>query len=539
MTTPSGPAAATPAVDRRLLDAVVGVAGGLELESTLHRIVMAAAELTSARYAALGVLGDDALHRAFVHTGMDAETVRRIGALPRGHGVLGHVTRVGRAVRVDELSRHPASVGFPAHHPMMHSFLGVPVGIGERVVGNLYLADKEGGFTAEDEDVVVALAAAAAVAVDNAQLYEDARRREAWVGAAQEVATAMLSGADEDEALELVATRAREVAGAAVAGLVLPDGCDEWVLEVIDGPGAADLIGLVMPAGGRTRAVIAAGSGMLADDLSTEPGVLVPALRRYGPALYAPLVADGETLGVLLLLRETGAHPFTRSDLITADRFAGQAALALRLAEARRRAEDAEILEERQRIARDLHDLVVQELFALGMRLSRVRPGLAEEAGASIDASMESLERVITQIRSTIRALRDHEQPTRLDDRVLAESVQARAALGFAADVTLAGDFRQVPVDLADDVVAVIREGLSNAARHAAAGRVEVSVTVQDGRLLVEITDDGTGLPTDNGRRSGLLNLAERAGQHDGRFEAGPAATGTGTRLRWQVPLPG
>jgi signal transduction histidine kinase len=535
----------TPGFDRRLLDAVVGVADGLELESTLHRIVTAAAELTAAPYAALGVLGEDGLHRAFVHTGIDADTVARIGPPPRGHGVLGHITRVGRAVRVEELGEHPSSTGFPAGHPPMHSFLGVPVGIGERVVGNLYLADKAGGFTAEDEDVLVALAAAAAVAVDNAQLYEDARRREAWVGAAQEVATAMLSGADEDEALELVAARAREVADAEVAGLVLPGRGGDWVLEVIDGEGAADLFGVVMPDGGRAMSVIAAGTGLRAD-LSTEPRVRVPQLRRYGPTLYAPMVADGETLGVLMVLRAVGGPPFTAPDLVTAERFAGQAALALRLAEARRRAEDAEILEERQRIARDLHDLVVQELFALGMRLSRIRPGLTDEAGGSIDASLESLERVILQIRATIRSLRDPEEPTLLDDRVLSEATRARVSLGFPPEVCIDGDLRQVPVDLADDVVAVIREGLSNAARHSAASHVTVTVTVTDDQLLVLVTDDGVGMPDGRDRRSGLLNLAERAERHGGGFavvRAGPGGSGetrggTGTTLRWQVPRP-
>lgn len=522
-------------VDRRLLDAVVGVADGLELESTLHRIVTAAAELTSARYAALGVLGEDGLHRAFVHTGMDPATAERIGPPPRGHGVLGHITRVGRAVRVEELSAHPSSTGFPAGHPPMHTFLGVPVGIGERVVGNLYLADKHGGFTAEDEDVVVALAAAAAVAVDNAQLYEDARRREAWVGAAQEVATAMLSGADEDEALELVATRAREVADAEVAGLVLPGRDGEWVLEVLDGEGSADLFGVVMPEGGRAMSVIAAGTGLRAD-LSTEPRVRVPQLRRYGPTLYAPMVADGETLGVLIVLRPVDARPFTEADLVTAERFAGQAALALRLAEARRRAEDAEILEERQRIARDLHDLVVQELFALGMRLSRIRPGLSDEVGGSIDASLESLERVILQIRATIRSLRDPEDPTLLDDRVLAEAARARVALGFPAEVSIDGDLRQVPVDLADDVVAVIREGLSNVARHAGAESAAVTVTLRDGTLEVAIEDDGSGLPAGGDRRSGLLNLAERARRHGGGFTTSPGPGG-GTTLTWRAPL--
>ena len=531
MTTVSGP------VDRRLLAALVAVADGLELEPTLRRIVLAAAELTTAQYAALGVLGEDGLHRAFVHAGMDAETVKRVGSLPRGRGVLGHITRVGRAVRLADLSEHPASTGFPAHHPPMTSFLGVPVGIGDRVVGNLYLADKPGGFTAEDEDVVVALAAAAAVAVDNAQLYEDSRRRTAWIVAAQQVATAMLSGADEEEALALVAGRAREIADADVACLVLPGWGGQWVLEVVDGEGGQDLVGTVMLEVGRAVSVIGAGEGSRTADLSTDTYVQ-PVLRRFGPALYAPMIAGGEALGVLLLLRLAGGAPFSDADLVTAQAFAGQAALALNLGDARRRAEDAEILEERQRIARDLHDLVVQELFALGMRLSRLREAVGGEAASGIDASLESLDRVVRQIRSTIRALRDPEEATGLAERVQAEATRARTALGFPPEVIVEGDAGHdaLPPDLADDVIAVVREGLSNAARHARATSVTVRLMITPDRVAVEICDDGLGLPEHAGRHSGLDNLDERARRHSGGFTVRRRAP-SGTGLHWQAPL--
>ena len=419
-----GPVSGPSTPDRRLLDAVVAVADGLELEPTLHRIVRAAADLTDAPFAALGVLGDDGLHRAFVHTGIDETTAARIGHLPRGHGVLGHITRLGRAVRVNQLQDHPASVGFPPGHPPMDSFLGVPVGIGDRVVGNLYLAAKKGGFTADDEDVVVALAAAAAVAVDNAGLFEDVRRRQAWLTASQEVTLATLSGAEEDEALILIARRAREVAHAQVAALVLPGLDGQWVLEIAEGEDGADvtdLVGIVMPAHGRAVSVVRSGQGMVVGDLGGAPTSVVPQLRRFGAALYAPLVADQDHLGVLILLRTSAETPFTAADLATAETFASQAALALQLAEARRRAEAAELLEERARIARDLHDLVIQELFALGMRLSRLRPDVGS-AAAEIDRSLESVDRVVSQLRVTIRALRDpHEQPgvvTRLRSEV-------------------------------------------------------------------------------------------------------------------------
>lgn len=534
---PSGPL--PPPVDRRLLDAVVSVAGGLELESTLRRIVRAASELTNAPYAALGVLGDDGLHKAFVHTGMDPDMVRRIGHLPRGHGVLGHITRVGRAVRVDDLGTHPASVGFPAAHPPMKSFLGVPVGIGERIVGNLYLADKRGGFTAEDEDVVVALAAAAAVAVDNAGLYEDGRRRERWMAAAQEVSTAMLSGAEEDEALRLIAQRARQVADACASALVLPGWEGQWVLEIADGDGADELVGSVMPSGGRAVSVVRSGEGLRVAELSTEPSLLLPALRAYGPALYAPLVAGDDHVGVLMLLRRMGEREFTDADLATAQTFAGQAALALQLADGRRRSEEAELLQERARISRDLHDLVVQELFAMGMRLGRLREGADEQIATHIDSSLESLDRVVRQIRATIRALRDADDTTGLADRLHGEANRAHIALGFRPHLhvppaeVLDG---LVPPDVADDVVAVVREGLSNAARHARASQVDVTVELDDEEVVVQVADNGVGLAPGADRRSGLENMTERARRHGGTSTTAVNDKG-GTTLRWVARL--
>jgi len=530
----------TPPADRRLLDAVVAIADGLELEPTLRRIVRAAADLTSAPYAALGVLDEGGLHRAFVHTGISPDAVTLIGRLPAGHGVLGHITRVGRAVRVPDISRHPAAVGFPEHHPTMTTFLGVPVGIGDRLIGNLYLADKAGGFTAEDEDVVVALAAAAAVAVDNARLYEAARRREAWMAAAQQVTTAMLSGTEEEDALELVATRARQVADASVAALVLPGWDDQWVLEVADGEDAGELIGTVMPPDGPAVTAIHEGTGRRLSDLWAETKA-VASMRRFGPALYAPLVAGEDATGVLVLLRDKDSRPFTEQDLATAETFAGQAALALRLTEHRRRAKDAELLEERQRIARDLHDLVIQELFAMGMRLSRVRAGASPGTAAQIEGSLESLDRAVRQIRATIRALRDPTEPTGLLDRIQGELTRSRTTLGFVPDLEVACDEdidELVPADVEDDVVAVVREGLSNASRHARPAHVAVRMAVTRAAVTVEVVDDGSGLSPRATRRSGLDNLDERARRHGGGCVASTTPSG-GTALRWQVPLDG
>lgn len=534
---PSRPAAGPPSpVDRRLLDAVVAVADGLELSPTLERIVRAARDLTGARYAALGVLGPDGLHTEFVHAGMAPEVAAHIGHLPRGLGVLGHITRVGRAVRTDEIAAHPASTGFPDGHPPMHSFLGVPVRIASRVVGNLYLAEAPGGFSDHDEDLVVALAAAAAVAVENAELYRTVTRRGQWLAAAEEVASALLSGVEEDEGLQLIARRAALVADADAAALVLPGIDDDWVLEIAVGdPRLVALVGTVMPEDGRTRHTLRTGRGALVPDLAAEPHLLVPGLRRFGPALYAPLIAREEPVGVLILVRRPGAAGFTDTDLATAQTFAGQAALSLRLAEARRREEGAELVSERARISRDLHDLVVQELFAMGMRLDRLRHRVGQDALADVDASLEALDRTVRQIRATVRDLRTPDGTAGLLDRVRAETDRAGALLGFPPRLLVEdpdGAAGVVPDEVADDVVAVVREALANTARHAGAGAVEVLLALDRHRATVRVTDDGRGLPAGPGRRSGLDNLGERARRHGGDLTAGPGPDG-GTRLTW------
>jgi signal transduction histidine kinase len=361
------------------------------------------------------------------------------------------------------------------------------------------------------------------------------------MAAAQEVSTAMLSGAEEDEALHLIAQRSRQVADACASALVLPGWEGQWVLEIADGEGSEVLVGSVMPPEGRAVSVVRSGQGLRVAELSTEPSMLIPALRAYGPALYAPLVAGDERVGVLMLLRHVGEKEFTDADLTTAQTFAGQAALALQLADGRRRSEEAELLQERARISRDLHDLVVQELFAMGMRLGRLREGAEPQVQGHIDSSLESLDRVVRQIRSTIRALRDTDDATGLADRLHGEANRAHISLGFHPQLQLhpvIGLDELVPADVADDVVAVVREGLSNAARHARAASVVVDVEADDRWIVIEVADDGVGLPPDSDRRSGLDNLLERARRHGGDCAANPNASG-GATLRWRACLHG
>jgi signal transduction histidine kinase len=284
--------------------------------------------------------------------------------------------------------------------------------------------------------------------------------------------------------------------------------------------------------------VVRSGQGLRVAELSTVPSMLLPVLRSYGPALYAPLVAGDEPVGVLMLMRQVGAKEFTDTDLATAQAFAGQAAIALQLADGRRRSEEAELLQERARISRDLHDLVVQELFAMGMRLSRLRTDAEPEVQDHIDSSLDSLDRAVRQIRATIRALRDPDTAG-LADQLHDEVSRAHLPLGFRPELVVTPELGLddlVPPDVAHDVVAVVREGLANAARHARASRVAVTVRASAAQIEVEVRDDGVGIPAGNRRRSGLGNMRERARRHGGHSEAVRNEHG-GTTLRWVTPV--
>jgi signal transduction histidine kinase len=528
-----------------LLDAVVGISEGLDLERILNRLVEAAAAQTGARYAALGVLGPDGLHETFLHHGMDPALVPMIGHLPRGHGVLGLITRHQQVVVVDDIARHPAAVGFPPAHPPMGAFLGVPLRVRDAVFGNLYLTDKAGGFTDSDVEIVETMAAAAAVAIDNARLFRTVARREEWASAAQRVTTALLEGGDEDVALEVVAAEARRVARAAVAAVVLPSLDGTLMVEVVDSEDGIDLIGSSLPDDVRVDEELPDGSWMVRDLSAATPH---PDLGTLGPAIAARLADDDGQLGVLLLARPKAAPAFGAEDLATVTSFASQAALALRLAAARRQADVVSLYEERQRIARDLHDLAIQQLFAAGMQLSRLRD--AGDAGprgdalaAVLDGVLDGIDESVTQIRATIRSLHGQEHEATALERLEREAARARGPLGFSPVVVAEPpEGLAVPPDdeLVDDLAAVTREALSNVARHARASSVTVRLEVQDGELRLTVEDDGIGLDTSaagGGRRSGLANFEARARHHGGAVAVGPGDRG-GTRVVWRVPVP-
>ncbi len=562
-----------------LLQAALGLASDLDLPTVLQRFVSASADLTGATYAAINVLDARGRSTTFVHTGIDDRLAAMLGRPPHAIGVLGSIPPHG-TLRLDDLMHHPTFKGFPPNHPPMGSFLGAAVRVRDQVFGYLYLSEKAGGFTDDDDEAVITLAAAAAVAIQNAQMYAESERREHWLRAGQEITTMLLSGAEEEEVLAHIATSSRKVAGADTSALVLPGVGENWVMEIVDGLGAEELVGTVMPPDGRARTVLRDGNGLVVDSLSRARAMRVDAMRQFGPALYAPMQSDGRGVGVLVLLRRSGSAPFAPSDLATAETYAAQAALALVLAEARHAQDVAALLDERERIARDLHDLAIQQLFATGMQLETVRRRAARGVDPSeltgiVEDALDNVDSTVRQIRSIVHALRDPDARAPLAERLRREASLARTGLGFApglvitvdgrvldSDDALEGDAAAIDdragEDLADDVVAVVREGLANAARHARATAVTVRVEVtpesatprdadgnvgSDGRtggeVVVEVEDDGAGLPPERDRRSGTENLAARARRHGGSFTLGTPPEGRGTLLCWRAPLRG
>ena len=530
-----------------LLEAVMSVGRELDLAHALRRIVEAAAVLVDARYAALGVIGPDGETLSqFLTVGVPEEQVDEIGLLPSGHGILGELIRHPEPLRLTELSDHPASYGFPAHHPPMHTFLGVPVRVRHQVFGNLYLTDKHGGqdFDADDEAVIATLAVAAGVAIDNARLYEEGQRQQRWLQAGAEITRSLLSGSERLEVLSLIARHGMEITGALLADVSVPvTGTDQLVVELSLGVDAPARLGLTIPVDGTlSGAAFAGASPETSADLRTD--LRFPAgPRRFegmGSAVAVPLgTASGEIQGVLLLARAAGQPAFTAEEIGPLLGFADQAALAMELAARRSDADQLALLEDRDRIARDLHDLAIQRLFATGMTLQSAARFI-EHPGASerVLRAIGDLDETIKIIRTTIFGLRAREAQG-------GQALRARAAhavgevqhlLGFAPRLSMEGLLdTDVPQQLAEEVMAVLAEALSNAARHAQATRVEVALQATAKEVVLTVSDDGVGLPP-AGRRSGLANLAERAERLGGSFEASAVAEG-GTRLVWRAPL--
>ena len=535
---------------RGLLEAVVAIGSGLDLESTLRRIVQTAVGLVDATYGALGVIGDDRRLAEFIPVGLTQEEIERIHHWPEGHGLLGLLIDEPRPLRLADIAAHPESSGFPDGHPPMRSFLGVPVRVRDEVFGNLYLTGKRGGgeFTEDDEAVLVALGAAAGVAVENARLYDAARRQQRWIQASAEVTTRLLSGSEPREVLADIARQARELSGADLAVLALPD--DEGrrlTITYADGEGAEATRGLVLPVGqSLSGQVLATGEPLTSADFAADERAALAArgaMSQIGPAELFPLGAPGNVRGVLTVGRLRGAAPFPPAQADVVASFAAQAGVALELAASRDEAARLSLYEDRDRIARDLHDLVIQRLYATGMSLEGTMPMITRpEVASRITNAVDAMDETIKDIRATIFALqaRDNAGEPDLRGDIVALVEEMTSMLGFAPSLRLgAGLGTQVDAEVGEQVLAALREALSNAARHASASQVDVTVDVgADGMLTVQVTDDGTGIPAE-GRRSGLRNLARRAEKLGGELRLNPAdpdAARPGTRLEWRVP---
>ncbi|MEV7014762.1 histidine kinase [Streptomyces sp. DH-12] len=531
-----------------LLEAVLSVGRELELEQALHSIVEAAAALVDAQYAALGVIGPDGKRLSAFHTvGVSDEEIARIGHFPEGHGILGELIRRPEPLRAAKLSEHPASYGFPPHHPPMNTFLGVPIRVRDQVFGNLYLTEKRGGlqFDEEDESVLSTLAVAAGVAIDNARLYEDSRLRERWLQANAEITHGLMSGSERGEALLLVAERAREITGAALAVVAVPmPGTDSLTVELALGQDAEPHRGLVVPAEGSLlgRAFAAAAPVTSADIAHDERVLRGPqTFTGLGPAVAVPIGGEHGVRGILLLVRAVGRPVFTDKEIEPLRGFAAQAAVAMELAERRQDAEQIAVLEERDRIARDLHDLAIQRLFATGMTLQSAGRFIEHEgASERVLRAVDDLDETIKIIRSTIFGLRSREPAggagAGLRARVVRLVGEAAPLLGFAPSVRMEGLIdTHVSKEAADHLVAVLSEALTNVARHARAGHVQVALETDGREVRLTVADDGVGLPP-GGRRSGLRNMAERAEQLGGSFDVSDTPGG-GTTLVWRVPV--
>jgi signal transduction histidine kinase len=534
---------------RGLLQAVVAISSGLDLESTLRRIVETAVGLVDATYGALGVIGEDGRLAEFIPIGLSSDEIARIHHWPEGRGLLGLLIEDPRPLRLSDITDHAASSGFPAGHPPMRSFLGVPVRIRDEVFGNLYLTNKRSGgeFTEDDEAVLVALGAAAAVAVENARLYEAARRQQRWIQASAEVTTRLLSGSAPSEVLADITRRVRELSGADLAVLAQPDEEGRRLtITYADGDGADAARGLVLPAGQSLSGhVLASGEAVTSADFAADERAYQAArgaMSQIGPAVVFPLGVPGNVRGVLTVGRRHGTAPFPEAQADVVASFAAQAGVALELAASRAEAERASVLEDRDRIARDLHDLVIQRLYATGMSLEGTMPMITRpEVASRITNAVDAMDETIKDIRATIFALqaRDVGQPDLRGD-IVALVEEMTPMLGFAPSLRLgAGLAAPISPELGEQVLAALREALSNAARHAGAGQVDVTVDVDpDGILAVQVADDGTGIP-ETTHRSGLRNLARRAEKLGGELRLQPAHPGApapGTRLEWRVP---
>jgi signal transduction histidine kinase len=526
---------------QRLLDAMLVVGEDLDLDTTLRRIVEAAVDLVEARYGALGVLGAGGGLSRFLYVGLDEETRAGMGHLPEGKGLLGQLILDPRPLRLDDLGAHEASVGFPANHPPMRSFLGVPVRVRDSVFGNLYLTEKAGGggFTGADEAVVEALAAAAGIAVQNADLFEQARGRQRWLEASAEVQAELLGGASEADALQLIAERTLELARADTT-VILLDQADGGTFQVraLAGPDATGVLGRSVRGDSVLHEVVDGGTAVLAGAEGDVLAALVAA-PPHDSVVAVPMRARDAITGVLLVMRGGGAEAFQPGVVPLLTSFAAQAALALELGEKNRAQRKLDVFADRDRIARDLHDHVIQRLFATGLGLQSTLRRLDDQVvHGRIAQAVTDLDETVREIRTAIFDLHtlDEGAGQGLRRRLLDTAAEAAAGSEVSPAVRISGPVDVlVPTEIGTHATAVVREAVSNAVRHGHAGSITLTVEAVDRVLVVDVTDDGVGIDP-AAARSGLRNLEERAQACGGELTLSPVQP-HGTRLTWRVPL--
>lgn len=522
-----------------LLAAMLVVTSGLDLDATLRSIVQTATNLVDAKYGALEVHDRHRRMQQFVYEGIDDETFARIGRLPQQVGVVGLLIDEPQILRLDDLSQHPASIGFPPDHPPMRTFLGVPVGVRGEVVGNLYLTEKANGqpFSEDDEVLVQALAAAAGIAIANARLYAQAKARQSWIESTRDIATELLSGTDPTTVFRLIAEEAAKLTGAESALVAIPIDEDDPEAEVRDLL-VAETVGTAMGSiAGETIAVsdTAVGQAFAQREPRRVEQLKLSGVDVAGPALILPLRATDAVAGVVVAMRHPTAAPFSTEQLDMMAAFADQAALAWQLATTQRRMHELDVVTDRDRIARDLHDHVIQRLFAVGLSLQGTIPRSRDAAvQRRLSDAVDDLQGIIGEIRTTIFDLHGASATvTRLRQR-LDNAVAQFSGSGLHTTVQFVGPLSVVEPALADHAEAVVSEAVSNAVRHSGATTLTVRIKVEDD-LTIEVTDNGRGMP-DVVTPSGLTNLRRRAEESGGTFSVTSAPTG-GTVLHWSAPL--
>jgi signal transduction histidine kinase len=527
----------------RLLEAGLVLAADLSLPATLQRIVELAAGLTGARYGALGVLGRDGVITEFITTGVTDEKRAAIGHIPVGRGILGVLIDDARPLRLHDIAEDPRSVGLPPNHPPMRSFLGVPVKAGGRVYGNLYLTEKDGGedFDPDDERALTLLAGQAGAAIEAAQLHEEVQDRAQRLEAVRAITTAILAGTDTGEVLTLIVGHARALIGADLATLALPVDDERLAVEAADGLLATELLGTIFPAEGSvTGEVMRTGKAVVLADAAGDARTAQPIVAAgVGPAVFVPLAVRGRTLGTLTVANAAGGPLLRETEVQLVETFAEQAAVALEYARLQGELQRLAVLEDRERIAKELHDGAIQSLFAVGMGLQgSALLATDSELRDRIQNAVEELDRVIRDLRNYIFGLR----PGILADRQLDQAIQGlveefrrRTGMVAIAEVDPA-----VAADLggrAADVIQLAREALSNVSRHAQAITCRVSLYRDERGGVLEVDDDGRGFDLARlpGTGQGLRNLRERAERLGGRAEI-DSTPGEGTRVRVTIP---